>query len=601
MEVPFSKNLPPENYRQLIKEYALILQDTTLRLKFTRNVLKQFHIKTKRFLFHPAGSERAFRRTLKIEIEKLSPGSGPIIKEAIRNGDISRSRFLSGHAQPPFHPLFFLLLPSLLICISIMLFYHFFNGNIHENPATPSPYPVRAAIEYHLTATPSLKPPIKAPMPAPPDQSPAFAQPIEKPTHSQPLQYPIHEHLSEYPFSFRLIDNQSPFLPHVNTALVGQNNFTAVTGITQTTQAVRGNRKMDQNLFPAENHLETAVPFPEPTAGPAGKMDERESFPEYVEQPIWLVEKSKDAETYSNGLQIITTFAVKNIPRSYVVFPKKDNTLPGKDRLSNRIRGILYHTSEGDMVPLKPEKNRLLKKFSSQLQRYVSRKKGYHYLIDRFGRVYRIVREENAAFHGGKPVWANKDSIFLNLNHAFLGICFEGKGFEEVHEPNSTKTKLRAVDDTVITQAQIQSGKELTDWLRFHYKIPQSNCVPHGIASVYPKDRLVGYHLDLAHGFPFHRFGLHNKYRGMIPSIVEFGFKWDRHFSEALNDKIWPGIIRSEEFLKTKAKQKGLSLKAYRKRLHERFDRYCHWQTLLHDIHIAGPSVNNDPEANEIN
>jgi len=235
------------------------------------------------------------------------------------------------------------------------------------------------------------------------------------------------------------------------------------------------------------------------------------------------------------------------------------------------------------------------------LLRYVSRNKGYHYLIDRFGRVYRIVREESAAFHAGNAIWANNDSIFLNLNHAFLGICFEGKGFEEVHEPNSTKTKIRAVDNAVITQAQIQSGKELTDWLRFHYKIPQSNCIPHGIASVYPKGRLVGYHLDLAHGFPFHRFGLQNKYRGMIPSIVEFGFKRDRHFSEVLNGKIWPGIIPSEGFLKTKAKQKGLSLKAYRKRLHERFDRYYHWQTHLHDNLMAGPLGNKDLEAREIN
>ena len=274
---------------------------------------------------------------------------------------------------------------------------------------------------------------------------------------------------------------------------------------------------------------------------------------------------------------------MENIPRSYVVFPKKTDALPGEEHLSTKVRGILYHASEGDMAPFRPEKNRLLKKYSSQLLKYVCRKKGYHYLIDRFGRVYRIVREEDAAFHAGNSVWANEDSIFLNLNHAFIGICFEGKGFEEVYEPGSTKPRIRVVDETTITKAQIQSGKELTDWLRFHYRIHQGNCVPHSIASVYPKNRLIGYHLDLAHGFPFDRFSLGNKYKEMIPSIIEFGFKGDRYFRETLNGNVWPGVNRSEEYLKKKAEQAGTSVRDYRKKLNLRFDRYSDWQKHLHD------------------
>lgn len=358
---------------------------------------------------------------------------------------------------------------------------------------------------------------------------------------------------------------------------------------------------LNQDYISPENHLETAFPLPKLIVAPPKKQDDKEAFPEYIKQPIWLVEKTRNVETYSNGLQVITSFTVKNIFRNYVVFPKNGDTLPGNDGLSNRIRGILYHTSEGDIVPLKPEKNRLLKKYTSQLVSYISRKKGYHYLIDRFGRVYRIVREKDAAFHAGNAVWADEDSIFLNLNHAFLGICFEGKDFKEIHEPGSTKPKIRIVDDTTITQAQIQSGKELTDWLRFHYKIPQSNCIPHAIASVYPKNRLIGYHLDLAHGFPFHRFGLQNKYRGTIPSIVEFGFRQDHYFNDVLNGNIWPGIILSEKSLKSTAKQKGLSYKAYRQSLHERFDRYYHWQKYLQNNIPAGASANNHTEATGIN
>ena len=527
MEVSFSQALPPEKWRRLINEYALILPDTTLRLKFTRNVLKHFHNPPKRHGFHPFWTETAFRKILEAEIEILVPGSDLLLKKAIRNGDISRSPFTLLNIDRRQRSVFLFVITTLVLGVFVgtASLYIFFSQDDSGDPATTVFHPIESQVPF---------------------------QPLTHEIPDQPTEYTDSNDLLLNPFSFRWVENHVPFQP-----LPGE--------------------------ISANNNLEAAVPDPLPPVAKAQGNKAEEDFPEYIKRPIWLVEKTADVETYSNRLQIITSFSVENIPRSYIVFPKNADTLPGEKSLSTKIRGILYHASEGDMAPFKPEKNRLIKKYSGQLLKYVCRKKGYHYLIDRFGRVYRIVREEAAAFHAGDSVWADEDSIFLNLNHAFIGICFEDKGFEEVYEPGSTKPRIRAMDDTTITEAQIHAGKELTDWLRFHYGIPQGNCVPHGIASIYPKNRLIGYHLDLAHGFPFNRFGLRNKYREMIPSITEFGFKGDRYFREVLNGNIWPGINRSEEYLKNKAKGAGISVEAYREQLNRRFDRYYDWQKHLHD------------------
>ena len=527
MKISFPQGLPPENSRRLINEYASILPDSAIRLKFTRNVLKHFHNPPKRHGFRPFWSEAAFRKVLEAEIENLVPGSNLLSRKTIRNGDISRSPFtlLNIGWRQRSVSLFVITTLVLGVFVGAASLYIFFRQNDSGDPATTVFHPIETRVPF---------------------------QPLTHEIPDQSTEYKNPDDLLENPFPFRLIENHVPFQP-----LTGRSS--------------------------AKNNLEAVVPDPKPPAMEAQENNEEEDFPAYIERPIWLVEKTKDVETYSNRLQIITSFCVENIPRSYVVFPKKTDALPGEEHLSTKVRGILYHASEGDMAPFRPEKNRLLKKYSSQLLKYVCRKKGYHYLIDRFGRVYRIVREEDAAFHAGNSVWANEDSIFLNLNHAFIGICFEGKGFEEVYEPGSTKPRIRVVDETTITKAQLQSGKELTDWLRFHYRIHQGNCVPHSIASVYPKNRLIGYHLDLAHGFPFDRFSLGNKYKEMIPSIIEFGFKGDRYFRETLNGNVWPGVNRSEEYLKKKAEQAGTSVRDYRKKLNLRFDRYSDWQKHLHN------------------
>jgi hypothetical protein len=314
-----------------------------------------------------------------------------------------------------------------------------------------------------------------------------------------------------------------------------------------------------------------------------------QSFPEYLKSPIWLVEKTSHHETYSNGLQIITTRTVSNIEREYFRFERNLHLRASQIQTSNKIAGIVYHASESDILPFKPEMNTSIKKYSQRLIKYLQRKKSYHYLIDRFGRIYRLVREDHAAFHAGNSVWANDKQIYLNLNHAFIGICFEGRDFEEAQKLLSKKNQTaQAISPRLLptgissfNEAQIQSGKELTDWLRVKYHMPQTNCVPHALTSINPELMLIGYHLDLSREFPFNKFGLSDKYSEPLPSIVEFGFFYDDYFEDTFDGNIWPGIHLSNEILQRRAEVSGLNLAEYRNYLNKRFRQFAQWKDYI--------------------
>jgi hypothetical protein len=313
---------------------------------------------------------------------------------------------------------------------------------------------------------------------------------------------------------------------------------------------------------------------------------EPEPVPEYLQKLIWLVNETSDREIYSNRLQIITTHTTSNIPREYYRFPKNSNYLPVNSKITDKISGIVYHASESDLYPFMPEMNRSILKYSKRLIKYLLRKKSYHFFIDRFGRVYRLVQEDHAAFHAGNSIWADDEKIYLNLNHAFIGICFEGKDFEEINirrqkKGQATNSKFSLLKPTGISsfsEAQLRSGKELTDWLRVKYNIPQHNCVPHALISVNPDKMLIGFHLDLSQGFPFDKFGLSDKYQESLPSMVEFGFFYDSYFKKIFNGELWLGIRSSEEILRRQANNSGMSFAEYRKSLQRRFLRYREWR-----------------------
>jgi len=87
--------------------------------------------------------------------------------------------------------------------------------------------------------------------------------------------------------------------------------------------------------------------------------------------------------------------------------------------------GILFHTSESDVWPMDESNNERLRVSSQRLLTYIQRKRLYHYVIDRFGRVFRVMNDASKANHAGFSIWRRGDDVYLNLNHAFLGICFE--------------------------------------------------------------------------------------------------------------------------------------------------------------------------------
>ncbi len=262
---------------------------------------------------------------------------------------------------------------------------------------------------------------------------------------------------------------------------------------------------------------------------------------------VWLVEKGESSEQYSNGLRIDTTFAVPGEHRRYRVFEAGRGM---SAETFDKPVGILFHTSESDIWPLDEAHNEKLRDSSHGLLRYLKRNLVYHYLVDRFGRVYRVVDEESKANHAGQAVWNRDSAVYLNLNNAFLGICFE--------------TRWEGGRALPITAAQLAAGRGLTDYLRQRFAIPGDMCVGHGIVSVNPKTHLIGHHLDWARGFPFEAFGLPDQYARALPSVAIFGFTYDDPFLSVMGEP-WPGVRAAEHILAGEAAARGKTAEEIRK------------------------------------
>jgi N-acetylmuramoyl-L-alanine amidase-like protein len=275
---------------------------------------------------------------------------------------------------------------------------------------------------------------------------------------------------------------------------------------------------------------------------------------------IWLVEKGPQWELYSNGLRIDTGMTVKGTPRAYRVFDE-DGTL--EPEVHTAPVGLLFHTSESDVWPLEAAYNENLRDTSQALLRYVRTNRLYHYVIDRFGRVYRIVSEDSKANHAGNSVWADAGKVYLNLNHAFLGISFE--------------TRWEGGKALPITQAQLAAGRNLSDALRQRYRIVPEMCVTHGLTSVNPKKRLIGHHMDWARGFPFEAFGLPDQYRRPAPSVALFGFDYDDDFLKVLDDP-WPGVHAAEALLAAEARRARRDVEDVRSDKQAAYDRWIEKQ-----------------------
>ena len=271
---------------------------------------------------------------------------------------------------------------------------------------------------------------------------------------------------------------------------------------------------------------------------------------------VWLADSGPGFELYSNGLRVDTTYAVGGEPRRYRVFEVGRGM--GVE-VHDRPVGIVYHTSESDIWPLEESFNEKLRDSSQNLLHYLRKNDVYHYLIDRFGQVFRVVEETAKANHAGMSVWAAGSRVYLNLNGPTIGVSFE--------------TRWEGGRALPITRAQFEAGRRLTDYLRDKWSIEADMCVTHGLTSVNSKKHLIGHHVDWARGFPFEAFGLPDHYLRPSPAVALFGFGYDAQFLAVMGEP-WPGVGEAERQVAADAEAAGRAVDDVRR---ERTGTYDRW------------------------
>ncbi|MGH9768653.1 MAG: N-acetylmuramoyl-L-alanine amidase [Blastocatellia bacterium] len=276
----------------------------------------------------------------------------------------------------------------------------------------------------------------------------------------------------------------------------------------------------------------------------------------YKPENVWLVESNEEYEKYSNRCRILTKYETDNHPRGYYTIPRESDT--DGDQMSDRIVGIVYHTSESDIVSFTSDNNEAIQKRSRGLLEYARDHKSYNYLIDRYGDVYRIVRDEHAAYHAGDSIWADAKNTYALLNESFLGVCFE------------STVKGETLEET-LTEAQITAGRELTNVLRSKYNIDDANCTTHGLVAVDPEKMLIARKHDWVRNFPFEAMGLSDKYKIQPPNMSDYGFTYDEDVLAKLDNKLWAGAVAAEEEFKRRAEKARISPDVLRRKLRDRY------------------------------
>lgn len=336
------------------------------------------------------------------------------------------------------------------------------------------------------------------------------------------------------------------------------------------------------------------VPSPVPVPTKTDTVANPDSVEGFSLEDVWMVDKTSDFEQYSNGGRILTQYEVETEPRDFFALsrkaPKEKISLPFETQQAvfypeqrDKPVGILYHVTQSDLLPFEPTYNSRLKGKSSHLIEYVRQEKLYNYVIDRFGQIYRVVRDDHYANHSGNSIWGDDTAVYIRLNHSFIGVAFEGNW--------SASVKLNPDD---INEAQIYACKLLTQILRNKYRIKNTNCVTHGQVSINPSDYLIGFHLDWAIGFPYASCGLKDNYQELPASITEFGFRYDKGFQNAIGGKLWPGIELADARLKARAKDLAMTPEELRKQLQKDFTLYLNWINKMRNLSKTNNGKNDE-------
>ena len=289
---------------------------------------------------------------------------------------------------------------------------------------------------------------------------------------------------------------------------------------------------------------------------------------------VWLVAGQASVEIYSNGLRVDNEFLTATRARSFHSFDRSRwRTSPAETKPA----GIVFHTTESRMEPFEPNQNSRLQRDGRNLLAYIAQHRFYHFVIDRFGRVFRVVAETDYANHAGQSIWADERNIYWGLNQSFLGVAFEAQ----------TETQASDSND-MVTRAQLDAARVLTEMLRAKYHIAAMNCVTHAQVSVNPRTMRLGYHTDWAANFPFREVGLGDGYDTPIAALTLFGFDYDSAFLHANGRRVWPGLVTAQEQLVREAAAHGTTLDLYRRTLHQRFHAWKSEQDSASEEDAAG-------------
>ena len=272
---------------------------------------------------------------------------------------------------------------------------------------------------------------------------------------------------------------------------------------------------------------------------------------------VWLVETTRQSDLYSNGLRVENQFEVATAARNYLAYARTNTgTLSGTWR--SKPAGIVFHTTESHLSPFEERQNGMLRREGEGLLEYVSRQRSYHFVIDRFGRVFRVVQESDYANHAGNSIWADDDAIYLNLNQSFFGVAFEA-------QTNPTGAALPA------NPAQIHAARILVEMLRARYAIPAANCVTHAQVSVNPSNGRAGYHTDWAANLPYADLGLSDNYQHPLPSVALFGFQADDALLQAGGAPLQAAVDAADSSVQREADLRKLPVERYRRTLLEQY------------------------------
>jgi hypothetical protein len=275
--------------------------------------------------------------------------------------------------------------------------------------------------------------------------------------------------------------------------------------------------------------------------------------------PVWLVQSTPQFDLYSNGLRVEGQYATSTEARRYLAFGRNHaNPFDAEGEWRSEPAGIVYHTTESHMAPFEEDQNQSLRRAGEGLLEYVRRRQSYHFVIDRFGRVFRLVRESDYANHAGNSVWADEQWVYVNLNESFFGVAFEA----------ASKAEGSAGP---VNAAQTHAGRILTEMLRARYRIAAGNCVAHAQVSISPVNRAVGYHRDWAANLPFSQLGLADNYKLAPASVSLFGFEADAELSKAGGASMAEGLEAASAKLERDAAAQNLPVDRYRAILQKRY------------------------------